>query len=55
MGYVPALTRGCRGAADGDGRGEQLVRQTTDAGRGWVIYRATADKLWKMYDSLNPE
>jgi hypothetical protein len=41
--------------ADGDGRGELLFRQTTDAGRGWVIYRATADKLWKMYDSLNPE
>jgi hypothetical protein len=41
--------------ADGDGRGELLFRQTTGAGTGWVIYRATADKLWKMYDSLNPE
>ena len=41
--------------ADGDGRGELLFRQTTDAGTGWVIYRATADKLWKMYDSQNPE
>jgi hypothetical protein len=41
--------------ADGDGRGELLFRETSDAGRGWVIYRATADKLWKMYDSLNPE
>jgi len=40
--------------ADGDGRGELLFRQTTDLGSGWVIYRATADKLWKMYDSLNP-
>jgi len=28
---------------------------STDGGNGWVIYRATADKLWKMYDSLNPE
>ena len=41
--------------ADGDGRGELLFRQTSDAGSGWVIYRATADKLWKMFDSLNPE
>jgi hypothetical protein len=41
--------------ADGDGRGELLFRETSDAGSGWVIYRVTADKLWKMYDSLNPE
>ncbi|MGO9084054.1 MAG: hypothetical protein ACLQBK_02420 [Candidatus Sulfotelmatobacter sp.] len=41
--------------ADGDGRGELLFRETTDAGSGWVIYRPTADTLWKMYDSLNPE
>lgn len=40
---------------DGDGRGELLFRETSDLGSGWVIYRATADKLWKMYDSLNPE
>jgi hypothetical protein len=40
--------------ADGDGRGELLFRQTSDQGTGWVIYRATGDKLWKMYDSLNP-
>jgi len=40
--------------ADGDGRGELLFRQTSDQGSGWVIYRATADKLWKMYDSLGP-
>jgi hypothetical protein len=40
--------------ADGDGRGELLFRETSDAGTGWAIYRATADKLWKMYDSLNP-
>jgi hypothetical protein len=38
--------------ADGDGRGELLFRKTTDAGSGYVIYRATGDKLWKMFDSL---
>jgi len=41
--------------ADGDGLGELLFRKTTDAGSGYVIYRATADKLWKMFDSMNPE
>jgi len=41
--------------ADGDGRGELLFRETSDASSGWVIYRATADTLWKMFDSLNPE
>jgi hypothetical protein len=40
--------------ADGDGRGELLFRETSDQATGWVIYRATADKLWKMYDSLSP-
>lgn len=41
--------------ADGDGLGELLFKETSDAGSGWAIYRATGDKLWKMYDSLNPE
>jgi hypothetical protein len=41
--------------ADGDGRGELLFRETTDAGSGYVIYRATADKLWKMFDSMAAE
>ena len=41
--------------ADGDGRGELLFRETSDAGTGWVVYRVTPDKLWKMFDSLNPE
>jgi hypothetical protein len=41
--------------ADGDGRGELLFRETSDAGIGYVIYRATADKLWKLFDTLNPE
>ncbi len=41
--------------ADGDGRGDLLFRETTDAGKGWMIYRVTADKLWKMFDSLGAE
>jgi hypothetical protein len=41
--------------ADGDTRGELLFRETSDQGTGWVIYRATADKLWKMFDSLSPQ
>ena len=41
--------------ADGDGRGELLFKETSDAGTGWAIYRAGADKLWKVFDSLNPE
>jgi len=41
--------------ADGDGRGELLFRKTSDAGSGWVIYRATGDKLFKMFDSLTPQ
>jgi hypothetical protein len=41
--------------ADGDGRGELLFRETSDNGTGWAIYRATADKLWKLFDSLNPQ
>jgi hypothetical protein len=39
--------------ADGDGRGELLFRETTDAGNGYLIYRPTGDTLWKMFDSLN--
>ena len=41
--------------ADGDGRGELLFRETADGGSGYMIYRATPDKLWKMFDSLNAE
>jgi hypothetical protein len=41
--------------ADGDGVGELLFRETSDAGSGWVLYRATGDKLYKMFDSLIPE
>jgi hypothetical protein len=39
--------------ADGDGRGEFFFRETSDIGSGYVIYRPTADSLWKMFDSLN--
>jgi hypothetical protein len=41
--------------ADGDNRGELLFHETSDAGSGYLIYRATADKLVKMFDSLNAE
>jgi hypothetical protein len=41
--------------ADGDNRGELLFREISDNGNGWIIYRATADKLWKTFDSLSPE
>ncbi len=41
--------------ADGDGRGELLFQETTDGGTGYVIYRPTADKLWKMFDNLNSD
>jgi hypothetical protein len=40
---------------DGDGRGELLFKEISDAGTGWVIYRVSADKVWKLFDSLNPE
>ena len=41
--------------ADGDGRGELLFRETSDVGSGYSIYRVGADKLWKLFDSLNAE
>ena len=36
--------------ADGDGRGELLFRQVSDAGTAWVIYRATADTLFPLFE-----
>jgi hypothetical protein len=36
--------------ADGDGRGELLFRRTSDAGSSFAIYRATADRLWPLYE-----
>jgi hypothetical protein len=36
--------------ADGDGRGELLFRQTSEAGSAYAIYRVTADRLWSLYE-----
>jgi len=41
--------------ADGDGRGELLFRETSDAGKGYVIYRPTGDKLFRMFETLGAE
>ena len=35
--------------ADGDGRGELLFRQTSDAGQAFVIYRVIGDQLYALY------
>ena len=35
--------------ADGDGRGELLFRQISDAGSTWGIYRAGADQLFPLF------
>jgi len=36
--------------ADGDGRGDLLFRRISDAGTAWVIYRATADTLFPLFE-----
>ncbi len=36
--------------ADGDGRGEFLFRQVSDAGSTWVVYRAGADQLIPLFE-----
>jgi hypothetical protein len=36
--------------ADGDGRGELLFRQISDAGSAYAIYRVTPDRLWPLYE-----
>jgi hypothetical protein len=36
--------------ADGDGRGELLFRDTSDAGSYYAIYRVGADRLWPLYE-----
>ena len=41
--------------ADGDGHGELLFSEISDAGSGYIIYRPTPDKLWKLFDSLNAQ
>jgi hypothetical protein len=35
--------------ADGDGRGELLFRQISDAGTAFVLYRVIGDQLWPLY------
>jgi hypothetical protein len=41
--------------ADGDGRGELLFREVSDAGTNYVVYRATPDQLWALFDGGRPE
>ncbi|HLK34415.1 MAG TPA: hypothetical protein VKT29_15075 [Terriglobales bacterium] len=40
---------------DGDGRGELLFQETTDSGKGYIIYRVTPDQLTQLFDTLGPE
>jgi hypothetical protein len=34
---------------DGDGRGELLFRQNSDAGAAFVVYRVIGDRLWPLF------
>jgi hypothetical protein len=34
---------------DGDGRGELLFRQVSDAGSAFVIYRVIGDRLYPLF------
>jgi hypothetical protein len=36
--------------ADGDGRGELLFREVSDAGSAYVVYRVTPDRLWTLFE-----
>jgi hypothetical protein len=36
--------------ADGDGRGELLFRQISDAGSAYAIYRVHPDRLWSLFE-----
>jgi len=36
--------------ADGDGRGELLFREVSDAGTAWAVYRAAADRLYPLFE-----
>ena len=36
--------------ADGDGRGELLFRQISDAGSAFNVYRVTGDQLWPLFE-----
>ena len=35
--------------ADGDGRGELLFRQVSDAGSVFILYRVIGDRLWPLF------
>ena len=35
---------------DGDGRGELMFRQISDAGKAFAIYRVIGDQLWPLYE-----
>jgi hypothetical protein len=35
---------------DGDGRGELLFRQISDAGAAFDVYRVTGDQLWPLFE-----
>jgi hypothetical protein len=35
--------------ADGDGRGELLFREISDAGNAFVLYRVIGDRLWTLF------
>jgi hypothetical protein len=35
--------------ADGDGRGELLFRQVSDAGSAFVVYRVIGDRLYPLF------
>ena len=37
--------------ADGDGRGELLFRQVSDAGSAFVVYRVIGNQLWALFQS----
>jgi hypothetical protein len=39
--------------ADGDGRGELLFRETSDAGSAYAIYRAGADQLFPLFEGTH--
>ncbi len=36
--------------ADGDGRGELLFRQISDAGKAFIFYRVIGDRLWPLFE-----
>ena len=41
--------------ADGDGRGELLFRQVSDAGSAFVLYRVIGDQLWPLFQGTPGE